>query len=125
MPLNTTNPHDTSVSRVGKPFSELFHNEFTAWLVLALSLTITGLGWFLASEAIEKQAAERFSFEVREAQERIQNRMKQYEQVLRGGVALFDSQEEVTRAEWKDYAHALDLQNALPGLQGFAYAPRV
>lgn len=125
MPLNTTNPGVTSTLTSGKPVAELFHNEVTAWLVLALSLTITGLGWFLASEAIEKRAAENFKFEVREAQERVESRMKQYEQVLRGGVALFDSQAEVTRAEWQVYTRSLDLQKALPGLQGFAYAPRV
>ncbi len=125
MSLNTTNPGTKSAVKTGKPVAELFHNEVTAWLVLALSLTITGLGWYLTSEAIEKRAAERFSFEVREAQERIESRMKQYEQVLRGGVALFDSQEQVTRREWKIYTQALNLQQALPGLQGFAYAPKV
>lgn len=125
MPLNTRNEGSTPAVKTAKPLAELFHNEVTAWLVLALSLTITGLGWFLTSEAIEKRAAERFKFEVREAQERIENRMKQYEQVLRGGVALLDSQEEVTRAEWQVYARSLGLENALPGLLGFAYAPMV
>lgn len=125
MPLNTTNSGNTPAKKKAKPLADLFHNEVTAWLVLALSLTITGLGWFLASEAIEKRAAERFKFEVREAQERIVNRMKQYEQVLRGGVALFDSQENVTREEWRVYTRSLGLEKALPGLQGFAYAPMV
>lgn len=125
MPLNTEKTGDTRAPTTDKPISDLFHNEVTAWLVLALSLTITGLGWFLASEAIEKRAAERFKFEVREAQERIENRMKQYEQVLRGGVALFESSEEVTRAEWHVYANSLALEKALPGLLGFAYAPKV
>jgi len=125
MPLNTRKSGRPPVSKTVKSVAELFHNEVTAWLVLALSLTITGMGWLLASEAIEKRASERFAYEVREAQERVEHRMEQYEQVLRGGVALFDSSEEVTRAEWHVYARALDLQKALPGLQGFAYAPRV
>lgn len=106
-------------------FADLFHNEVTAWLVLALSLIITALGWWLSSEAIEKRANDRFSFEVRDAQERIQTRIKQYEQILQGGVALFDAQPQVTRAQWRTYVSSLNLQKKLPGVQGFAFAEKV
>lgn len=106
-------------------FADLFHNEVTAWLVLALSLIITALGWWLSSEAIEKRANDRFSFEVRDAQERIQTRIKQYEQILEGGVALFDAQPQVTRAQWRTYVSSLNLQKKLPGVQGFAFAEKV
>lgn len=106
-------------------FADLFHNETTAWLVLALSLAVTALGWWLSSEAIEKRANDRFTFEVRDAQERIQTRINQYEQLLRGGVALFATDQNVTRQAWRTYVNTLNLQEELPGVQGFAFAQRV
>lgn len=106
-------------------FADLFHNETTAWFVLALSLAVTALGWWLSSQAIEKRANDRFTFEVRDAQERIQTRISQYEQLLRGGVALFDTNQDVTRKTWKTYVSGLNLQTELPGVQGFAFAPKV
>jgi signal transduction histidine kinase len=108
-----------------KNFADLFHNEVTAWLVLALSLVITALGWLLSSQAIEKRVNDRFSFEVREAQERIQTRINQYQQILRGGVAFFDAHTTVNREHWRVYVAALNLQRELPGVQGFAFAERV
>ena len=105
--------------------ADLFHNETTAWLVLALSLAVTALGWWLSSQAIEKRANDRFTFEVREAQARIQTRIKQYEQLLRGGVALFDANDNVTRQTWRTYVDTLNLQSELPGVQGFAFAQKV
>lgn len=92
---------------------------------MALSLAVTALGWWLSSEAIEKRANDRFTFEVRDAQERIQTRINQYKQLLRGGVALFDSNQQVSRKAWKTYVDTLNLQTELPGVQGFAFAERV
>jgi len=82
------NPSSLHTDANKKNFADLFHNEVTAWLVLVLSIVITALGWVLSSQAIEKRANDRFSFEVRDAQERIQSRINQYQQILRGGVAF-------------------------------------
>ncbi len=108
-----------------KNFADLFHNEVTAWLVLVLSIVITALGWVLSSQTIEKRANDRFSFEVRDAQERIQSRINQYQQILRGGVAFFDAHTNVNREHWQVYVASLNLQRELPGVQGFAFAERV
>ncbi|MCR2747335.1 CHASE domain-containing protein [Limnobacter parvus] len=110
---------------LSKSFADLVHNEVTAWLVLALSLIITALGWWLSSQAIEKRANDRFSFEVRDAQERIQTRIKQYQQILRGGVAFFDAHPQVSREQWRVYVSSLNLPQELPGVQGFAFAEKV
>lgn len=106
-------------------FADLFHNETTAWLVLVLSLAVTALGWWLSSQAIEKRANDRFNFEVRDAQKRIQTRINQYEQLLRGGVAMFAANQEVTRHAWRTYFNTLNVREELPGVQGFAFARRV
>ena len=119
------NPSSLHTDANKKNFADLFHNEDTAWLVLVLSIVITALGWVLSSQAIEKRANDRFSFEVRDAQERIQSRINQYQQILRGGVAFFDAHTNVNREHWQVYVASLNLQRELPGVQGFAFAERV
>jgi len=119
------NPSSLHTDANKKNFADLFHNEVTAWLVLVLSIVITALGWVLSSQAIEKRANDRFSFEVRDAQERIQSRINQYQQILRGGVAFFDAHTSVNREHWQVYVASLNLQRELPGVQGFAFAERV
>ena len=119
------NPSSLHTDANKKNFADLFHNEVTAWLVLVLSIVITALGWVLSSQAIEKRANDRFSFEVRDAQERIQSRINQYQQILRGGAAFFDAHTSVNREHWQVYVASLNLQRELPGVQGFAFAERV
>lgn len=119
------NPSSLHTDANKRNFADLFHNEVTAWLVLVLSIVITALGWVLSSQAIEKRANDRFSFEVRDAQERIQSRINQYQQILRGGVAFFDAHTSVNREHWQVYVASLNLQRELPGVQGFAFAERV
>ena len=63
----------------------LLHNEVTAWLVLAISLAITALGWYVSDSYVARRTSDRFSFEVSDAVQRIRNRMLEYEQVLRSG----------------------------------------
>ena len=102
---------------------ELFQNAIAAWAVLATTLTITALGWFISNYYVERRAVERFAFEVQDARARIIGRMLEYEQVLRGGVALFDTlRREATRAEWQSYTGRLQIQTHFPGIQGIGYA---
>ncbi len=106
-----------------RPFADIFHNETTAWVVLAVSLVITFLAAYITREYIERRAEERFAFEVADARERIAKRMVEYEQVLRGGVALFETLDgEVTREQWRRYIEALQIDRFFPGIQGVGYA---
>lgn len=51
--------------------------------------------------------------------------MNHYELVLRGGVALFEASEQVTRGEWRTYVRALRFQNDYPGIQGLGFSRRI
>ncbi|MEW5992833.1 MAG: EAL domain-containing protein [Candidatus Zixiibacteriota bacterium] len=100
-------------------WADLFHNEVTAWVVLAVSLVITTLGAYIAQVYVDQRTTDRFQFEVTDARERIAKRMLEYEQVLRGGVALNTTNRElVSRQQWHDYVAALDIQTYFPGIQG-------
>ncbi|MCQ8895592.1 CHASE domain-containing protein [Limnobacter humi] len=101
---------------------DIVHNEVTAWIVLAMSLGITVAGWYVARQAVERNLAERFQFETQDATIRIQTRMRDYEQALRSGAALFKTMDTVNRQQWADYVSNLRLQAVLPGIQGLGYA---
>ncbi|MCB1901268.1 bifunctional diguanylate cyclase/phosphodiesterase [Cognatazoarcus halotolerans] len=103
--------------------ASLLHNEITAWLILAISLVITTLGWYISKEYVERRANDRFSFVVEDAVQRIRNRMLEYEQVLRSGVALFDALgRPATRSEWQTFVDRMQIEKSFPGIQGIGYA---
>ena len=104
-----------------KGFAERFHNEVTAWIVLAVSLFLTIAGWYIANTYVEKRAEERFAFEVKTARAAIIKRMQEYENVLRGGVGLFRASDEVTRKDWHEYVNTLRIETHWPGIQGVGF----
>ncbi len=102
------------------------HRSIAApWLVLLSCLGISIVGWNLVSSDIDRRARDRFEYLADSTQTRIKERMRSYEQVLRGGVALFTASEYVTRSEWHDYVQHLNLQQNFPGIQAMTYAIRV
>ena len=51
--------------------------------------------------------------------------MAAYEQVLRGGVGLFDASQSVQREEWHAYVQALRVADNYPGILGIGYGPLI
>jgi PAS domain S-box-containing protein len=104
-------------------FAPIAHNELTAWVVLVLSLLLTALAWQISTQYVERRAQERFQYEVEDAKFAIGERMLEYEQMLRAGVALFNAVEHpVTRREWRAFVSALNIEESFPGLQGIGYS---
>lgn len=112
----------TKNNYTGFDFARWFHNKYTAWLVLGLSAAITIFGWSVANQYADVRAQESFEFEIEDAKQSILYRMQNYEQALRGGVALFNASDYISREEWKSYVESLLLEQTLPGIQGFGYA---
>jgi PAS domain S-box-containing protein len=105
-----------------RSIAEILHGEITAWVVLAVSLSLTVLAWYVADAYVHTRASERFEFEVEEAQLAIAKRMQEYEQVLRGGVGLFNAGNDVTRAAWRTYVDTLQIEKYWPGIQGIGFS---
>jgi len=101
---------------------DVLHNRYTAWVVLFVSLVITLVAWKISSDYAEQRLVERFKFQVEEAQFAIEKRMTDYQQVLRGGLALFKSAKQVDREMWRTYVQTLELNDSYPGIQGVGYA---
>ncbi|MCB1097483.1 MAG: CHASE domain-containing protein [Verrucomicrobiae bacterium] len=103
----------------------ILRNRYTAWLVLANSLFITLLAWWVSSNFSEELAAKQFDASVREMISNIDHRMDLYEQALWGGVGLYSASDTVTRSAWKHYIDSLKIANTLPGIQGIGVAPNL
>ena len=68
------------------------------------------------------QLKNRYDEQVLTMTDAIRARMLGYEQVLRGGQALFAASQSVERNEWHAYYESLKLPERLPGIQGFGFS---
>lgn len=94
----------------------------TAWIILAVSLVLTALAWHLSSSYLLKRGQERFDFRADEVHKLIGARLVNYEQVLRGGSALFEATGEPSRVQWQHYVATLQMERYFPGIQGVGYS---
>ncbi|MDZ4261591.1 MAG: CHASE domain-containing protein, partial [Pseudomonadota bacterium] len=111
-----------TTAQASPPLADILHNRYTAWVVLLISLAITLVAWKISNDSAEQRTLERFKFQVNEAQFAIEQRMIDYQQVLRGGLALFESAQQVDRSMWQRYIKTLELDKNYPGIQGIGYA---
>ena len=101
---------------------DLLHGPATAWLILVTSLLITLFAWKISDDYADRRARERFEFQVNEAENAINKRFVNYEQVLRGGLGLFKASQNVSRREWHIYVTTLEIDRFFPGTLGVGYA---
>ncbi|NGZ29384.1 MAG: response regulator, partial [Magnetococcales bacterium] len=80
------------------------------------------LAWHISNVSVEQRVKDRFAFKVEEARIAIYKRMREYEQVLRGGVGLFNASGLVTRQDWHNYVTTLQLDTFWPGIQGMGFS---
>lgn len=87
-----------------------------------LGLVVT----FFTADAIYRSARmaleERFEASCLRIDKALSNRFDAYEQVLRGGVAFFESTENVSREEWASYVDKIEIEIDYPGIQGIGYS---
>jgi signal transduction histidine kinase len=102
--------------------SRVLHDSRTAWIILAVSLVLTAIAWHLSNRYVVARAGERFNYRSEDVEKAIATRMTNYEQVLRSGVALFNSGGEPSREQWRKFVASLDLERNYPGIQGVGYS---
>src|SRR5437868_3906586 len=106
-------PGSDRTTRLGPPL--------LAGLVFALSFAMTWQSWRAAQRDAAQEMQADFDFRAREVVNNLALRMSTYIQVLRGVQGLFASSDEVTRKDFYDYYHALDIEAQFPGVQGIGY----
>ncbi|MDX1496700.1 MAG: EAL domain-containing protein [Salinisphaeraceae bacterium] len=94
-------------------------------LTFVLGVATTVAAWQYSYKLEIAQQQLRFENEVQEIEEAIINSFNAYKQVLRGGVALFNASEEVTRAEWSYFVTTLATDKYYPGILGIGFAQQL
>ncbi|TAN66772.1 MAG: hypothetical protein EPN17_13025 [Methylobacter sp.] len=99
----------------------VIHN-WNACIVLLVGLSITGFLAYSFKSIEESSAKDKIVSVCKQIQLNIEARLNTQEQALKGGAALFDASEIVSRGEWHDYAARIELDNNFKGIQGFGFA---
>ena len=89
------------------------------WLVIAFSLLLTIVAWYISSDQIKQKNRLEFMRQTEQVVDLVVERMQLYENALWGGVALMDAnQGNVDYPTWKQYADSLNIDAAYPGING-------
>ncbi|PKN07474.1 MAG: hypothetical protein CVU73_11955 [Deltaproteobacteria bacterium HGW-Deltaproteobacteria-8] len=91
-------------------------------IVLAVCLTMAVAGWRYTDQLTRDLASERFENRVSDITVAVEGRVAAYELALRGGLALLNAVDDVSRVQWRDYVGKLNLPQNYPGIQGMGYA---
>ncbi len=91
----------------------------------AITLGLTLSAWYFVNTSEMRRAETRFDARVQAVVASISGRMAAYEQVLRGGVGLFDASQPIEREEWHAYVQALRVADNYPGILGIGFGPLI
>ena len=91
----------------------------------AFTLGLTLAAWHFVNSSEMRRAETQFDARVQAVVASIGSRMAAYEQVLRGGVGLFDASQSVEREEWHAYVRALRVADNYPGILGIGFGPLI
>lgn len=105
-----------------RPIRSVFAHSLLPWLVLVACLVLTIVLWRSSAAELATSQNERFARTAESYRNILIARMRDYEQVLRGGVALFNAHGMPSRAQWRTYVESLELDRSLPGIGGTGFA---
>ena len=122
--MNPSNPKNSkelsSVEVVSDRFQKWF--GFLPLAVLVILLIATGFFWKMYDNSLDTRAREIFTDKTDDITNKIIERMRDHARVLRSAAALFDVNEEVSRAEWRRYVSALHISEDHPGILGVGFS---
>jgi len=85
----------------------------------------TAISWSAAQNNIKSEQLAILNQQNSYVAERITQRMSSYEDILRGGVGLFQASENVSKSEWNVYYESLLITERYPGIKGLGYAKMI
>ena len=91
-------------------------------LVLLTCWIITYLIWNFVNINAQNELRSYLGFRARDVNERIEQRLANYEQVLRSVRGLFNVSDHVNRAEFHAFFNSLKLEKSYPGIQGVGFS---
>nr|WP_322939585.1 response regulator [Pseudomonas sp. s4] len=109
---------DRAVARPARPWTPLL-------VAIALLLGLGGLifwQWNTLQVLEQEESQRRFQLESQEIGQRVLDRMRTYEMVLRGVSGLMIGSDQVSQGEWSRALDQLQLQDRYPGIQAVAWS---
>lgn len=99
--------------------------SLTSYLVLFVMLMFSVTGWYLAKEHFLAHQSSHFEESVYRTEQRIQQRMNHYGDILKASASLFNAANQVTPSEFKVFINELKITQKYPGMQAMGYIRRV
>jgi len=96
-----------------------------AFAIFIACLLLTWFVWHNFKTEMRHNAEQRFQFRTSELKIEILRRFMVYEQVLRGGQAVFKAFGMPSREQWRAYIENLDINKNYPGIQGIGFSQAV
>ncbi|WP_207533030.1 CHASE domain-containing sensor histidine kinase [Desertivirga arenae] len=93
-----------------------------AVLVFIAVLSFSLFSFYQLGKSAKLRRAKLFELYTNQATERLEKRIIDYTQILKGCQSLFYSSGSVTPFEWKTYTRNLNLSDNYPGIQGIGFA---
>lgn len=93
--------------------------------VFSMLLVVTVLLWRVAVQSLQKENAQVATNEFARVDGDVVGRLKVYEEILRGGSALFQASDNVQRAEWKRFYDTIQLDQGVTGSLALGYIAKV
>ena len=90
-------------------------------LILLLSLGLTFYAWKMVAHYVYEKNAAEFTSLAQESETALLHRIDSYQHVLLGGVGFFQGAGTVSRAQWRTYVEAIDIQQNYPGISGIGW----
>jgi diguanylate cyclase (GGDEF)-like protein/PAS domain S-box-containing protein len=100
-------------------------HSWVAWTLLIAALTVTAMLWQVSIRLVDDRTQAQFRTQSLQLRTAIDERLRNYEQVLAGSAGLFAVAGEISRDEWREYVDSVDINRYYPGIQGIGYVKRV
>lgn len=105
------------------PMNKITRNKYILpSLVLAACLLITYFNWDFADTSRKNELQSYFEYRARDVNDRIEQRVIGYKQVLKSTQGLFNASGEVSRAEFRSFFNSQNLNESYPGIQGVGFS---
>jgi PAS domain S-box-containing protein len=102
-----------------------FNYYYLAIASFVIVLLLTLLVYQETYKRVQERNETLFTLKTSQVKVDIENRMRDYIQILKGGKALYKASESVTRNDWEIYVKWLQIEENYPGIQGIGFAPYV
>lgn len=100
----------------------MFRRSTIPWIVLAISLALTGTATTYVSHTARSKAQQRFEHDCESTSDDIRSRLGTYIALLRGTAGLFAASRQVTVTEFRTFVDRLSISTSYPGIQGIGFA---